>query len=159
MENVKKLWEKIKQRFSIGNGPGVQQLKSDLVNCKQEVQGIVVYYGRLKSFWDELNNYDSILVCTCTRCKCNISTQLEKKREEERVHQFLMGLDEDGYGTVCSNILSIEPLPNLNRVYVMIVQQERVRTMTWTKEERDIPMSFAVQVGRRNLGGMEKTRP
>ena len=27
MENVKELWEEIKQRFSIGNGPCVQQLK------------------------------------------------------------------------------------------------------------------------------------
>ena len=124
MENVKELWEEIKQRFSIGNGSYVQQLKSDLVNCKQEGQGIVVYYGRLKSFWDELNNYDSIPVCTCTWCKCNITTQLEKTREEERVHQFLMGLYEDGYGTVRFNILSTEPLPNLNRVYAMIVQQE-----------------------------------
>ena len=34
MENVKELWEEIKQRFSIGNGPRVQQLKSDIVNCK-----------------------------------------------------------------------------------------------------------------------------
>ena len=75
---------------------------------------MVVYYGQLKSLWDELNNYDSIPVCTCIGCKCNITTQLEKKREEERVHQFLMGLDEDGYGTVRSNILSIEPLPNLD---------------------------------------------
>ena len=144
MENVKELWEEIKQRFSIGNGPRVQQLKSDLVNCKQEGQGIVVYYGRLKSLWDELNNYDSIPICTCTGCKCNITTQLEKKQEEERVHQFLMGLYEDGYETVRSNILSIEPLLNLNRVYAMIVQQERVRTMTRTKEERGNPMSFAV---------------
>ncbi|RVX08314.1 hypothetical protein CK203_017647 [Vitis vinifera] len=55
----------------------------DLVNCKQEGQGIVVYYGRLKSLWDELNNYDSIPICTCTGCNCNITTQLEKKREEE----------------------------------------------------------------------------
>ena len=69
---------------------------------------------------------------------------MEKKQEEERVHQFLMGLDEDGYGTVRSNILSTEPLPNLNRVYVMILQQERVWTMTRTKEERGSPMSFAV---------------
>ncbi|RVW23158.1 Retrovirus-related Pol polyprotein from transposon TNT 1-94 [Vitis vinifera] len=60
MENVKELWEEIKQRLSIGNGLRVQQLKSDLVNCKQKGQGKVVYYGRLKSFWDELNNYDSI---------------------------------------------------------------------------------------------------
>ncbi|RVW88922.1 hypothetical protein CK203_045069 [Vitis vinifera] len=125
MENVKELWEEIKQRLSIANGLRVQQLKSDLVNCKQKGQGKV----------------------------------LEKKQEEERVHQFLMGLDEDGYGTVRSNILSTEPLPNLNRVYAMIVQQEQEWTMTRTKEERGNPMSFAVQASGRNPRGMEKTRP
>ena len=70
-----------------------------------------------------------------------------------------MGLDEDGYGTVRSNILSTEPLPNLNRVYAMIVQQEQEWTMTRTKEERGNPMSFAVQASGRNPRGMEKTRP
>ena len=67
-----------------------------------------------------------------------------------------MGLDEDGYGTVCSNILSIEPLPNLNRVYAMIVQQERVRTMTRTKEARGSRMSFAMQASGRNPGGWKR---
>ncbi|KAJ8633296.1 hypothetical protein MRB53_026632 [Persea americana] len=158
MENVKDLWEEIKQRFSVGNGPRVQQLRSDLANCKQDGQAIVAYYGRLKSLWDELNNYDPIPVCGCAGCICNMTAELEKKREEERVHQFLMGLDEDGYGTVRSNILSTKPLPNLNRVYAMVVQQERVRTMTRMKEERGNPMSFAIQAGR-NSGGKGKTSP
>ncbi|KAJ0008171.1 hypothetical protein Pint_29123 [Pistacia integerrima] len=141
------------QRFSIGNGPRVQQLRSDLANCKQDGHAVITYYGRLKALWDELNNYDQILVCTCTGCKCNLTTELERKREEERVHQFLMGLDEEGYGTVRSNILSTEPLPNLNRAYAMVIQQERVRNMIRTREERSSPMSFAVRTGGRNSGG------
>ncbi|KAA8522564.1 hypothetical protein F0562_013075 [Nyssa sinensis] len=153
MENVKDLWEDIRQRFSIGNGPRVQQLRPDLANCKQDGQAIITYYGRLKTLWDELNNYDQIPVCTCTGCRCNLTVELERKREEERVHQFLMGLDEEVYGTVRSNILSTEPLPNLNRVYAMVVQQERVQTMTRTRQERGSPMSFAVQAGGRNSGG------
>ncbi|XP_058008204.1 uncharacterized protein LOC131182873 [Hevea brasiliensis] len=117
MENVKDLWEDIKQRFSIGNGPRMQQLRSDLANYRQEGQPIVSYFGRLKTLWDEINNYDQIPVCICAGCRCNLTIELERKREEERVHQFLMGLDEEGYGTVRSNILSTEPLPNLNRAY------------------------------------------
>lgn len=35
MENVKDLWEDLFQRFSIGNGPRVHQLKADLTSCKQ----------------------------------------------------------------------------------------------------------------------------
>ncbi|KAA8523786.1 hypothetical protein F0562_010210 [Nyssa sinensis] len=127
MENVKDLWEDIRQRFSIGNGPRVQELRSDLANCKQDGQAIITYYGRLKTLWDVLNNYDQIPVCTCIGCRCNLTIELERKRKEERVHQFLMGLDEEVYGTVRSNILSTEPLPNLNRVYAMVVQQERDR--------------------------------
>lgn len=53
-----------------------------------------------------------------------VTTILEKKKEEERVLQSLMGLDDGMYGMVCSNILSMNPLPNLNRVYAMIIQED-----------------------------------
>lgn len=94
VEEPKDLWEDIKQRFSIGNGPWVQQLRADLANCRQGRQSIVSFYGRLKTIWDELNNYDRIPVCRYTSCKCGISAKLERKREEEKVHQFLIGLGD-----------------------------------------------------------------
>lgn len=73
------------------------------------------------------------------------SAELERKREEEKVHQFFMGLDEEGFGAVRSNVLSTEPMPNLNRTYAMMVQQERVRTITRGHVEGVAPTSFAVQ--------------
>ena len=100
--------------------------------------------------WDEMNNYDKIPVCNCAGCKCNLMIILEKKREKERVHQFLMGLDEEVYDTVHSNILSTEPLLNLNRAYAMVAQQERMRTVTCTKKERGNPMSFAMKTECQN---------
>ncbi|KAL6330134.1 hypothetical protein AAG906_040054 [Vitis piasezkii] len=127
MEIVKELWDDIRERCSIGNGPRVQQLRSDLENCKQNGQAI-----------DELNNYEKISVCNCAGCKCNLMIILEKKREKERVHQFLMGLDEEGYDTVHLNILSTEPL---------------MRTVTRIKKERGNPMSFAMKTeGGRKRG-------
>ncbi|KAJ0021654.1 hypothetical protein Pint_30938 [Pistacia integerrima] len=104
--------------------PTLRSMISYMENVKDWWEDI-----RLKALWDELNNYDQIPVCTCIGCKCNLTTDLERKREEERVHQFLMGLDEDGFGT------------------------ERVRTMTRTREERSSPMSFAVRIGARNSRG------
>ena len=59
---------------------------------------------------------------------------LEKRREEEEVHQFLMGLDDVNYGTVCSNILAADPLPLMNRVYSTLVQEERMKNITRAKE-------------------------
>ncbi|XP_045809428.1 uncharacterized protein LOC123903828 [Trifolium pratense] len=147
-ENAKELWDDIKQRFDISNGPRIQQLKSELANCKQNGDPIVTYFGRIKKLWDELNDYDQIPVCTCNGCKCGISAALNKKREEEKLHQFLMGLDESQFRTVRSNVLSLDPLPNLNRAYQMVVQEERVGVMTRGKEERGDPIAFAVKSGR-----------
>lgn len=65
MENVKDLWENIKQRLSVENGARVQQLKLDLANCKQDGQNIVACYGPLKMIWDKLTNYDQIPICRC----------------------------------------------------------------------------------------------
>ncbi|RVW23421.1 Retrovirus-related Pol polyprotein from transposon RE2 [Vitis vinifera] len=90
----------------------------------------------VKDMWDDIRerfsigNRPQILVCNYAGCKCNLTIVLEKKCEEERVHQFLMGLDEEGYGIVRSNILSTEPLSNLKRAYAMVVQQERMRIVT-----------------------------
>ena len=33
-------------------------------------------------------------MCRCGGCKCNIGGELDNKREEERLDQFLMGLDD-----------------------------------------------------------------
>ncbi|XP_017415208.2 uncharacterized protein LOC108326303 isoform X5 [Vigna angularis] len=145
MENAKDLWDDIKERFSIVNGPRIQQLKSKLAECKQQGMTMVAYYGKLKILWDELANYEQIPQCKCGGCKCNIATKLEKRREEERVHQFLMGLDDEGYGTTRSNVLATDPLPSLNRVYATMVQEERVRTITRSKEERGMIVGMVVQ--------------
>ncbi|KAK4431043.1 hypothetical protein Salat_0866300 [Sesamum alatum] len=47
-----------------------------------------------------------------------------KEHEDEQVHQFLMGLDDDTYSTVRSNILTQDPLPPLGRVYALVIQEE-----------------------------------
>jgi len=120
-ETAHDLWNDIKERFSVVNGPRIQQLRSDLSRCKQEGMTVATYFGKLKVLWDELANSDKIPSCTCCGCKCGIGAQLKKRREEEKVHQFLMGLDDASYGTVRSNILASDPLSSLNRVYAMLV--------------------------------------
>lgn len=60
---------------------------------------MVAYNGKLEILWDELANYQQIPQSKCGGCKCNIVTKLEKWREDEKVHQFFMGLDDESYGT------------------------------------------------------------
>jgi len=51
------------------------------------------------------------------KCKWVKEFNVFKYQEFERVHQFLMGLDTNQFGVARSNILSLEPLPNLDKVY------------------------------------------
>ncbi|GJX43221.1 retrovirus-related pol polyprotein from transposon TNT 1-94 [Tanacetum coccineum] len=88
VEIAKTLWDDLKDRFSIANGPRIQQLKSDLASCRQK--GLTI-------------------------CKCDLEKKLAKKQEDEKVHTFLMGLDENVYRTTRSNILAQDPLPNMNK--------------------------------------------
>ncbi|KAJ1435421.1 hypothetical protein SESBI_04928 [Sesbania bispinosa] len=80
-------------------------------------------------------------------CTCNLTSKLEKKHEEEKIYQFLMGLDKTVYGTVRSNLLAQDPLINLDKIYSTLVQEERVRIATHGKEEHNEIMSFIVQQG------------
>ncbi|WVZ09445.1 hypothetical protein V8G54_013975 [Vigna mungo] len=129
-KNAKDLWNDIKKRFPVVNGLRIHQLKSEFTGCNQGGTTIVPYYEKLKILWDELANYEQIPLCTCTGCTCDIATKLEKWREEGKVHQFLIGLDDSIYGTMRSSLLTCDLFPSLNRVYSTIIQEERVRTIT-----------------------------
>ena len=144
-EIARELWNDIKDRFSITNGPRIQQLRSKLADCKQKGMTIMDYYGKLKKIWDELGNFDQLPVCKCGKCSCNLSSQLEKKREEEKVHLFLMGLDEQQFGTTRSNILAQDPLPGLHKVYSILTQEEQVKSMSRVREEQGEIMAFVTR--------------
>ncbi|RVW83463.1 hypothetical protein CK203_051726 [Vitis vinifera] len=74
--------------------------------------------------WDELNQYIKIPECTCGAAQA-----IMKSREDEKAHQFLMGLDDTTFGTVRSSILALDPLPTLGKIYAMVTQEERHRSM------------------------------
>ncbi|TYG79844.1 hypothetical protein ES288_D02G169700v1 [Gossypium darwinii] len=79
---------------------------------------IFAYYTKLNWIWDKLNTNAQILPCTCSSEKA-----LAVEKEKEKVHQFLMGLNEK-YKTVHSQILNMDPLPSLSRVYAYVAQEE-----------------------------------
>jgi len=115
---------------------------------------IVNYYEKLKQLWDELTNYDQPPTCKCEGYTCDLGSIIDKKQEEERVHTFLMWLDDTVYDTIRSNILAHDPLPNLDKVYSILIQEKRVQTMARGKEDRGEVIAFAAR-GRVD----EKDRP
>ncbi|KAJ4808040.1 Retroelement pol polyprotein-like [Rhynchospora pubera] len=151
-ETVKELWDDLRERFSVANAPRIHQLKADIAAAKQQGgQSVVTYYTRLKGMWDELSSYTPVPTCTCGGCTCNVTAIFSKEKEEEKIHQFLMGLDDSIFGTVRSNILSMDPLPNLSKVYSMVVQEERHRSVVRGREERREAVGFAVHLNKTDL--------
>ncbi|XP_074306048.1 uncharacterized protein LOC141641276 [Silene latifolia] len=129
-QKISVVWEELKNRYSAGNAPRVHQLKGDLTECKQGRQFVVEYSTQLKTIWDELANYSKIASCTC-----GAATAFAKEREEEKVHQFLMGLDNTLYGQVHTNLLMEDPITSLSRAYALVLREERHSSMTKDKEE------------------------
>jgi len=110
----------LKERFSITNGQ-IQQLKAELATYEQRGMSVTDYYAKIKTLWYEHTNYDQGILCTYSKCDCKVNSTLEKRSEEERVNEFLMGLNETLYRTVKSNLLATDPLPLVNHVYSTIV--------------------------------------
>ena len=131
-----KMWGDLKRRFSVGNAVRVHQLRAELAACKQGGSSVMDYFGHLVLKWEELLSYKPIPKCTCGASKKFVS-----EYEEEKVHMFLMGLDDARFGNVCTNIIGMEPLPDLNSVYQRVVREER-RLLTARVESKQDAVGF-----------------
>lgn len=118
VDDACEIWLDLQERFSHQNGPRIFQLKKALASLSQEGDSVSIYYGNLKTFWDELAIYDPILVCTCGTVKT-----LFDKSQWECVLQFLMGLN-DYYSPIRDPIMLIDPLPPVLKVFALVQQQE-----------------------------------
>ena len=64
---------------------------------------------------------------TCTYgkpCECDLSKSFLRQRETKHVTCFLKGLN-DNYNNVRTQILLMELLPSIKKVFSLIMQQER----------------------------------
>ena len=77
----------------------IHQLKTDLAACTQDELDIVDFYSKLLGMRSDLGNYVKVSYCTCGKCKCKLNKRISIMFEEERAHQFLMGLNEESFST------------------------------------------------------------
>jgi hypothetical protein len=113
------IWIDLNERFLQKNGPRVFQLQKSISALSQDNSSVSSYFTQLKSLWDELNNYRPIPSCSCGGMKI-----VAEHYHQEYVYQFLMGLNES-FAAICGQILLMEPLPSVNKVFSMITQEEK----------------------------------
>uniref|UniRef100_A0A2N9ETF6 Reverse transcriptase Ty1/copia-type domain-containing protein n=1 Tax=Fagus sylvatica TaxID=28930 RepID=A0A2N9ETF6_FAGSY len=120
---AQEIWEDLKERFAQGNGPRVFEIQKSISLLSQDQSSVSTYYTKLKSLWDELNNFRSIPDCSCGALKL-----LLDNKQHEYVMQFLMGLN-DSFSHVRAQILMTEPLPPITKAFALVVQEERQRNI------------------------------
>lgn len=138
VDDAHELWLDLQNRFSHQNGPRIYQLKKALASLLQESDTVSIYYGKLKTLWDELLIYDPIPDCSCGSMKT-----LSERYQRDYVFQFLMGLN-DTYSPVRDQIMLLDPLPPITKVFSLIQQQERHYQMTPTSTPSD-SMAFSIR--------------
>ncbi|XP_075088139.1 uncharacterized protein LOC142170193 [Nicotiana tabacum] len=116
------MWTSLEQKFGQPNSAKLYYLQKELHGLSHGTNDIATYFTKRKRLWNELDSLKSNMKCNCT-CACDGKQLLEKSQEDERLIQFLMGLNE-ACGQARSNILMMNPLPNINHSYSLILQDE-----------------------------------
>ncbi|XP_075088367.1 uncharacterized protein LOC142170370 [Nicotiana tabacum] len=91
LDTVESIWKQLNNRYGTVNGTKVFELKRELASTFQGSLDIPSYFNKLKKIWDEL---EVIRSSHANSCNCAAKEGLQKEREEDKVHQFLMGLNE-----------------------------------------------------------------
>lgn len=117
-----KAWESLKLRFGV--------LVDEITNCKQNGQPV----GRLSKLLEELQDLKTFRSCTC-----EAATDIEKEREDARVHKLLFGLDESRFSSIRSQILNEDPLPD--SVDSRVIREEQHLLTMRAKEHEAVGFS------------------
>ena len=134
------LWENTQKHYSVLNVPKIHQLKAQIACYKQDKQKLVEFLNRLVGLWNELGNYVKIQAC-----KCDAASKIAKFIKDDKAHQFLMGLDDDSFSTVRNQILALNSLPSLDKIFNMVQQEENHReVMTGRDNKQDTMAVFAM---------------
>ncbi|KAE8724764.1 NAD(P)-linked oxidoreductase superfamily protein [Hibiscus syriacus] len=97
-------------------------LHQSIASLIQGDLSVFAYFTRLKLLCDE---YTALV--PFSSCDCEAAQQNTLHVAQQRLFQFLMGLNET-YSAIRSQLLLMKPLPTVNQAYSMIIQEELHRT-------------------------------
>ncbi|XP_074314573.1 uncharacterized protein LOC141649792 [Silene latifolia] len=130
--SAKELWSEILERYGQTNGIEIYQLKKDLCQISQDNTSLVEYYSKLKTAWEDLDAINPIPYCSCGAldvCTCQLLKRIVDRETNSKLIHFLMGLNK-GFDTVRTTVLSMEPLPPLNKALGLLQKIEKHREIS-----------------------------
>ncbi|KAM6589966.1 hypothetical protein CsatA_012571 [Cannabis sativa] len=122
-DTAHEMWTVLNNRFNQANGPRIFELNETLTYLNQGDDSVSAYFTKLTAIWDEIHQLRPCIPCTCAAAAQHLAHQ-----NHDQVLQFLKGLN-DTYQAVRDQILLLDPCPALNKVFSMVINQERQRSL------------------------------
>jgi hypothetical protein len=149
-DSAAQAWGDLKARFSRADRVRVSSLQREIYALRQDSSTVTEFFTKLKGMWEELLLYRPIPNCTCTyRCVCESMINAKKFREEDLVLLFLTCLN-DHYSMVRSQILLMEPFPQLNSAFGMIIQHENLNILDNNDDQTSVSVNLAKKAYGKN---------
>ncbi|XP_028769507.1 uncharacterized protein LOC114726965 [Neltuma alba] len=127
-----------------------KEVANGISSITQGTVTVSAYLSKLKELWDEY-----ALLVPLPTCQCETAQEYIRIVEQQRLFQFLMGLN-DIFQQARSQILLMSPLPTLNQAYAMISQDEDQRLIC--SQQPYSPFDAAITRGRRSGRGRGRGR-
>ena len=144
LENAIDVWNELKEHFSQGDYIRISELQCEIFSLKQDSRSVSEFFTALKVLWEELEAYLPTPICSCPhRCVCITGLSNAKHQHEiTRSIRFLTGLN-DSFDIVRAQILLMNPLPPLNKIFSMVMQHERQFKISVSVDESKILINSA----------------
>ncbi|KAL2904366.1 Retrovirus-related Pol polyprotein from transposon RE1 [Bienertia sinuspersici] len=125
--SAKQIWKQLEQRYQVSSCSRRYQLNKMLYETKQMGRSVTDYYTEMCSLWEELESLTDMPPVTKWNEEIGAYiAALHKYQDEQRLFQFLNGLDEV-YNTQRSNVLMRTPLPPIEEACCAVQQEESQR--------------------------------
>ncbi|XP_010424200.1 PREDICTED: uncharacterized protein LOC104709252 [Camelina sativa] len=108
-----------------------------------KVKSTVTFISDANLLWDEtdeLKTYQASAVCP----HGSTMSTLIKERDNEKFHQFVMGLDNSRFGGICTSMINMDPLPSLGVAYSKVIREEQRLASSRHQEQWQEAVGFVV---------------
>nr|XP_011462766.1 PREDICTED: uncharacterized protein LOC105351068 [Fragaria vesca subsp. vesca] len=135
-KDARTVWLELYERFGQTNTVQLFHIENSIHDCTQGSSSVTTFFTQLKSLWDEkeLKSLwdEKEALCNFPACVCKAGEELRSYVETQNIMKFLMGLTDE-FATVRSNIIGMDPLPTLNKVYSMCLRHEKQAAVSASK--------------------------
>ena len=120
-DGAQAIWTELRERFSQVINVQLFHIENEIHDFVQGTMSVGSYFTKLKGLWDERD-----VLCPISSCHCGTTKEELSYRETQKTIKFLMGLIES-FSTIRCQILTMDPLPKVSKVYSLVLGHERQR--------------------------------